>query len=82
MVHRLWPLGMEWFDEQLAAIEAGKPPSGNQPRSYPWETDGPPSSDPATRATHFARTLAAGFWRDPASAVNELRLQSHPLATS
>lgn len=56
----LWPLGSAWIDEQVAAVERSERPIVMQPRSYEWEADGPPTSNPAfaaTQAGQFAATL-------------------------
>src|SRR5215217_8271919 len=56
----LWPLGEEWLRQQIAAARGRAPIIVNQPRSYDWETDGPPTSAPgyAESATgRFAATL-------------------------
>lgn len=59
----LWDLGSQWIDEQVEAVERGERPVVMQPRSYPWEAGGPPTSNPAFRdtpAARFAATLSAG----------------------
>ena len=58
----LWPLGREWLEQQIAAAGGKGPIIVNQPRSYDWEPDGPPTSAPgyAESATgRFAATLDA-----------------------
>jgi pimeloyl-ACP methyl ester carboxylesterase len=56
----LWRLGEEWLRQQIAAASGSGPILVNQPRSYDWESDGPPTSAPgyAESATgRFAATL-------------------------
>ena len=66
----LWPLGRQWIDDQIAAIERGEPAIVVQPRSYEWEAEGPPTANPDRRdtlAADYARTLAAGVGDGPAA---------------
>lgn len=75
MAHKLWPVALHWFDDAIAAIEEGRPPTAMQPRSSEWEPEGPPSSDPAlagSEGSAFARTLAAGMGRDREAMLNVL----------
>lgn len=56
----LWPLASDWIDDQVAAVERGERPIVMQPRSYEWEAEGPPTSNPtfaATPAGQFTSTL-------------------------
>ena len=72
----IWPEGAAWLDEQIALVERGEPPIVLQPRSYPWEAEGPPTSNPARRGTPadaFARTLTSGLGGTPESAIEALR---------
>jgi 3-oxoadipate enol-lactonase len=72
----LWPLAIEWLDEQVAAAERGEPAVVLQPRSYEWEAEGPPTSNPArqgTPAAAFSATLTAGLAGTPESASKALR---------
>lgn len=72
----LWPLGARWLDDQIAAASKGEPAVVNQPRSYEWEADGPPTSNPARRGTapaDFAATLNSGLGGTPESAVQALK---------
>jgi pimeloyl-ACP methyl ester carboxylesterase len=52
----LWPLGEEWLRQQIAALEGKGPIIVNQPRSYDWEDEGPPTTSP-----DFAHTMAGRF---------------------
>jgi len=72
----LWPLGTTWIDDQVAAVERGERPIVLQPRSYAWEVEGPPTSNPAhvgTSAAEFARTLNAGIGGGPEASIKMLR---------
>ena len=72
----LWPLGARWLDDQVAAVERGERPIVRQPRSYEWEDDGPPTSNPAlagTTAGLYAQTLASGVGGSPESSIKMLR---------
>ena len=72
----LWPLASQWIDEQVAAIERGERPIVMQPRSYEWEEEGPPTSDPAfadTPAGAFARTLTELGGGGPEAGINMIR---------
>jgi 3-oxoadipate enol-lactonase len=72
----LWPLGRAWLAEQIAAVERGEPAVVRQPRSYDWEAEGPPTSNPArhgTLAAAFAATLDAGLGGTPERAIKALR---------
>ncbi len=72
----LWTLGSQWIDEQVAAVERGERPIVLQPRSYEWEAEGPPTSNPsfaATQAGQFAATLGSGVGSDPSAATRMLR---------
>ncbi|MDP9371740.1 MAG: alpha/beta hydrolase [Chloroflexota bacterium] len=75
-VPHLWPLGVQWLDDQIAAVERGERPIVLQPRSYEWETEGPPTSNPALRGTlaaGYAETLVAGLGGSPETAIKMLR---------
>jgi pimeloyl-ACP methyl ester carboxylesterase len=72
----LWPLGAQWLNDQIAAASKGEPAVVNQPRSYEWESDGPPTSNPARRGTApaaFSATLNSGLGGTPESAVQALK---------
>jgi pimeloyl-ACP methyl ester carboxylesterase len=72
----IWPIGAEWIEEQVAAVERGERPVVMQPRSYAWEDEGPPTSNPAFRdtpASAFAQTLTAGPESSPEAAIKMLR---------
>jgi pimeloyl-ACP methyl ester carboxylesterase len=72
----LWPLGAQWLDDQITAASKGEPAVVNQPRSYEWEAEGPPTSNPARRGTApaaFAATLNSGLGGTPESAVQALK---------
>ncbi|HET7036959.1 MAG TPA: alpha/beta hydrolase [Thermomicrobiaceae bacterium] len=47
-----WTLAREWLQEQIAAAQRNEPVVVYQPRSYDWETQGPP-------------TVASGFRESP-----------------
>ncbi len=72
----IWPLGAEWIEEQVAAVERGERPVVMQPRSYAWEEEGPPTANPArdgTPAALFAQTLTAGPGGAPDATIRMLR---------
>ena len=72
----LWPLGAEWIEEQVAAVERGERPVVMQPRSYLWEEAGPPTSNPAfgeTPAAVYARTLNAAGAETSEASIKMLR---------
>jgi 3-oxoadipate enol-lactonase len=72
----LWPLGMEWLDEALAAIARDEPAGARQPRSYPWEAEGPPIGDPAwqgTPAADFLATIRLGLGNTREAATRALQ---------
>ena len=71
-----FPLGLAWMDEQIALVERGEPAIVMQPRSYEWETEGPPTSNPAlagTPARRFAETLAGGTGASPEATIAMMR---------
>jgi 3-oxoadipate enol-lactonase len=72
----LWPLASDWIDEQVAAIERGERPIVMQPRSYNWEAEGPPTSNPAfasTPAGLYAATLSEPGGGSPEAAIHMIR---------
>jgi pimeloyl-ACP methyl ester carboxylesterase len=76
----IWPLGAAWIEEQVALVERGERPIVMQPRSYEWEAEGPPTSNPAFQgspAGAFARTLAAAPGGSPEATIKMLR-SLHP----
>jgi pimeloyl-ACP methyl ester carboxylesterase len=54
----LWPLGEEWLRQQIAAVNGEGPIIVNQPRSYDWEAEGPPTSGPGFAESETGRFLA------------------------
>ena len=72
----LWPLASDWIDEQVAAVERGERPIIMQPRSYEWEAEGPPTSNPAfaeTQGGAHARTLTQMGGGGPEASIHMLR---------
>ncbi|HUG15598.1 MAG TPA: alpha/beta hydrolase [Thermomicrobiales bacterium] len=72
----LWPLASTWIEDQVAAVERGVRPIVMQPRSYEWEAEGPPTSDPAFAATaagQFAETLAQESGGGSSAVIRMLR---------
>ena len=60
----LWPLGEQWLQQQIAATRGEGPLIVNQPRSYDWEDEGPPTTATGfehTQSGRFIATLDAGF---------------------
>ncbi len=58
-VPRLWPLGETWLDQQIEAAKGNAPVIVNQPRSYDWEEDGPPTQAPGFAETQYGQYLAS-----------------------
>lgn len=54
----LWPLGELWLQQQIAAVHGKGPIIVNQPRSYEWEEEGPPTSAAGFEDTDVGRYLA------------------------
>ena len=65
----LWPLGAALARRADRGGRSGaKPAVVGQPRSYEWEAEGPPTSNPARRgntAAEFAATLTGGLGGTP-----------------
>ena len=63
-IPRLWPLGSDWLQQQVDAAEGRGPIIVNQPRSYDWEAEGPPTIDPSWASSDIGRymaTIDSGF---------------------
>ena len=72
----LWPLASQWIEDQVAAVERGERPIVLQPRSYEWETEGPPTANPAftdSPAGHFATSLGSGVGSETSAVTRMLR---------
>lgn len=68
-------LSTQWLDGEIEAIQRGEPPIQYQPRSFVWESQGPPTSDPAQRdslMSEFARTLSSSLGVNDDAAVKSL----------
>jgi pimeloyl-ACP methyl ester carboxylesterase len=68
----LWPLGVTWLEEQIALAASGQPAVVFQPRSYDWEPQGPPTTDPvflASATGQYLKTLTLGLGGTPAGAA-------------
>jgi pimeloyl-ACP methyl ester carboxylesterase len=77
-VPRLWPLADDWLRQQMAAAEGKGPIILNQPRSYDWDDEGPPTIVPgfdATPAGQFLATLDNNFG-DQSAILNMLNVLS------
>jgi pimeloyl-ACP methyl ester carboxylesterase len=62
-----WDLARAWVEELL---EGGQPTLGAQPRSYAWEDDGPPTTNPDFAASPIGQLMASvgtGLGYDPES---------------
>lgn len=73
----LWPLGRQWLEDEIAAVERGERPIVMQPRSYDWEASGPLTAAPEfaeSLAGRYFRTLEGGVGKDQRSAVAGLRV--------
>lgn len=60
----LWPLGEQWLQQQIDAVAGKGPIIVNQPRSYEWEAEGPPTTAPwfpESLPGRFFATLDAGL---------------------
>lgn len=65
-----------WVDEQIRIVESGGRPIVTQPRSHPWQAEGPPTQRPGFADSDYGRLLAtmpAPVGRTPADAVRMLR---------
>lgn len=65
-----------WIDEQIAVIEAGGRPIVDQPKSFPWEEQGPPTQRPGFEQSEFGQylaTLGGGIGKSREDAVKALR---------
>jgi pimeloyl-ACP methyl ester carboxylesterase len=63
----LWPLAREWVEELMGGAQ---PTLGAQPRSFDWEAEGPPTTNPGFAASPIGRLMASvgtGLGRDPES---------------
>jgi pimeloyl-ACP methyl ester carboxylesterase len=62
-----WDLARDWVEELM---QGAQPTLGAQPRSYAWETEGPPTTNPAFAASPIGKLMASvgtGLGRDPES---------------
>jgi pimeloyl-ACP methyl ester carboxylesterase len=62
-----WDLARDWVEELLRGAQ---PTLGAQPRSYDWEAEGPPTTNPAFAASPIGRLMASvgtGLGRDAES---------------
>ncbi|MGH2603468.1 MAG: alpha/beta fold hydrolase, partial [Dehalococcoidia bacterium] len=55
----LWDLAVEWIDGLVEAARSGRTSIDVQPRSYPWEESGPPTTNPAFAQSEIARLVAS-----------------------
>jgi 3-oxoadipate enol-lactonase len=66
----LWDLGREWL---LDLMRDPQPTLGLQPRSYEWEPEGPPTTNPAFAASPIGQLVSSvgtGLGRDPRAITN------------
>lgn len=66
----------DWVDEQIKIIESGGRPIVQQPKSFPWEEEGPPTQKPGFENTDFGQflsTLDGGLGSSPETSVKALR---------
>ena len=71
----LWPLGEAWLQEQIDIAASGKKAVIHQPRSYEWEPEGPPTTDPVFLASmpgQFIGTLTTGLGGSAESAAKSI----------
>jgi pimeloyl-ACP methyl ester carboxylesterase len=62
-----WDLARDWV---IDVLDGGEPTLGAQPRSYAWEADGPPTTNPAFAASSIGKLMASvgtGLGRDAES---------------
>ena len=62
-----WPLAREWVEELMGGAQ---PTLGAQPRSYDWEPEGPPTTNPVFAASPIGKLMASvgtGLGRDAES---------------
>jgi pimeloyl-ACP methyl ester carboxylesterase len=63
----LWPLAREWVQQLM---QGAQPTLGAQPRSFDWEPEGPPTTNPGFAASPLGRLMASvgtGLGRDAES---------------
>jgi pimeloyl-ACP methyl ester carboxylesterase len=68
----LWDLAIEWVDALMEAARAGRTAIDRQPRSYPWEEIGPPTTNPVFAQSDIARlatSVGTGVGRDVESVL-------------
>lgn len=66
----------DWVDEQIKVIQGGGQPIVNQPKSFEWEEEGPPTQRPGFADSEYGRylaTLDAGLGTTKESAIQSLR---------
>jgi pimeloyl-ACP methyl ester carboxylesterase len=59
-----WPLAIEWVEDLMRGAQ---PTLGAQPRSYDWEAEGPPTTNPEFAASAVGKLMASvgtGLGRD------------------
>ena len=69
-------LSRDWLDEQIDIVESGDRPIVSQPRSFPWQSEGPPTQRPGFSDSDLGRlfaTMPAPVGRTPADATRMLR---------
>jgi 3-oxoadipate enol-lactonase len=57
-IPRLWPLGAQWIQDQIAIAEQDEQVVVRQPRSYEWEEEGPPTVADGFAETQIGRYVA------------------------
>ena len=65
-----------WIDEQIKIIEAGGRPIVTQPKSFAWETHGPPTQRPGFAESEYGQylsTLKGHLGKDARSSIEALQ---------
>lgn len=65
-----------WIDEQIQVIEQGGRPIVSQPKSFPWQQEGPPTQRPGFEDSEYGRflaTLQGSLGKDRSSSIRALR---------
>jgi pimeloyl-ACP methyl ester carboxylesterase len=65
-----------WVDDQIRIIEEGGRPIVMQPKSFPWEDEGPPTQRPGFETTEYGQflaTLSGGVGNSKEDAIRMLR---------
>lgn len=65
-----------WVDEQIKVIEQGGRPIVNQPKSFEWQREGPPTQRPGFEDSEYGRflaTLKGSLGKDASASIRALQ---------